>query len=318
MATALTTTIASAANACKLPVVNQLFKRGAVGKALWANRIVEPGETIQIPVVMSKPGLVGEMDEGDEFTYTTSELLKTPALDWREYWATGFVTRRKMKQASGRAQVVDLVKLQIDSASRELQERLWTHVFTGDGATSTPPKIEGLGVICNATNTYAGLLRTTTAYVNWKGNAVDTEASVEDADLINALDTIMPVGGDVNDMVIYTTPKIKMWMVQKWGVPYQRFEGWSKANFGFGAYSFFDVPILADPLIADDNIWILNMKFLHWVVPDSNDPFQVETFMDESDLKGIKIRIAPMLQFACSWPKYQYHYSSCTSIVKTA
>ncbi len=310
MATALTTTIESAAKACRLPFTDQIYKRGYLGQELWRNKIVTGGgKYIYLPVNLSATGLVGTRSPGEAISYQTPDTIKSPVLDWRYYWAAGSIPREYIKQASGRNQVVDLVKNEIQRQGRELRQHIWTHVYTGTGDS----QITGLVDICSTSNTYAGLNRST--YTNWQGN-VSTETSVEDADMNTAIAACSQ--DDERPNLIVTNTALWLEMQRVWALPYMHYTDTKNANYGFTGLSFSDIPVIHDDLCPSTYIAILNTKYLHWVVPDANDPFEVETFVDESDVPGVKIRIAPMLQLACTWPKYQYLFTSATSIVKAS
>ncbi len=62
----------------------------------------------------------------------------------------------------------------------------------------------------------------------------------------------------------------------------------------------------ADELITTGDVFLLCTETLNFVTPTGGDPFEIESFRNESQFKGVRLRVAPMMQLECTAPYHNY------------
>jgi hypothetical protein len=300
----LTTTLKSACIAAKAQFEDNIFSKSPLLKQLWAKRwTTDGGSKVEIPVRWSKGTTTTRRDLYAEFTFAETDTVKTPELDWVSYQCTAKIPFEKNYMASGKHRVLNLLQIELSRMENEMHEYIATDMFS-DASTASPVGITGMTAICDTDNVYAGFDRASLASTHpWMGH-VTSQASLVHTELASYIDTCSVRGFKIDQ--IWTTPAVKTLMRFAWGVNVQRFVGGGEMGIAPAEFTFQGIPVYSDDMIPAGYVLVLCTRTFKFAVPVGSDPFEIETFSDESQYKGVKLRVAPMLQFMCTAPYHNY------------
>src|SRR5207244_7295662 len=89
------------------------------------------GVKIRVPVVWSKNTNAASYSKYDRLNLTPTEEITTLLEDWSEIATTIAISRREMRENSGRAQLKDLLRAKVDVAEMSFRQEIDRQLLQG-------------------------------------------------------------------------------------------------------------------------------------------------------------------------------------------
>jgi len=261
------------------------------------------GETLKVPVKVSRDESQGSFDGYDTFSTTRQNNRKLMSFSPTGYYKSVVLSNLERAVNSGKAKVLDLIGVEMDSAQEDMMDGLGDQIY-GDGTGNGGKDIDGLKASVDdgtVAATYGGLSRTT--YTTLKSTRTNLAGNLT----LSAMATMYnacSVGGDKPTLIV-TTPTVWSYyetlltptvvanydaggfaQVTKDGVVANR--GALKGEIGFDALYFRGTPIVKDQKCTAGYMYFLNEKYLNFYSlphPDNvlkSDSGNVEGYYNDS------------------------------------
>lgn len=253
---------------------NVMTGRVLLERFLGAAKPWGSGTPKKIPIKWRKSTSGGSYDLWDTFTtsQSTERVLATYYLKYN-YWSV-VVANPQIAVNQGDAQVIDLVRAEMDSKTDDMRDALSTQLY-GDGTGNSSKDIEGLGKIVLSSGTYAGLAPGT--YTTWVSDEDSDTEPITLADLRQSIDDAT-IGSDAPTLIVTTKAVWKTlegllmatinYHTQVQGYPRMTRFGIKPAGTGQTADIGFDViyvrgiPTVKDEACTTGFIYVLNERHL--------------------------------------------------------
>lgn len=246
----------------------------------------EGGTTIVRSVVFGSNSTAGFYASDDVLDTTIQDNFTAAQFQWRQAAASIIVTGRIALQNTGRAQVIDYAKAQIDNALASLKETIDIKLFS---TTQTGSNITPLYAAISNTGTYGDINGGTNA---WWQSTVTTSGSFAArglSDLRTAWDNVavkMPAGGPdllLSDQTSYEAYEATL-------TPTVRYTDVSMGDLGFVNLQYKQAVWTWDPNATTGTIFGLNSKALE-LVQHSDRLFTLSKWVKplNQDLEGAQV-----------------------------
>lgn len=158
------------------------------------------GHTKYIPIKYQKSTSGGSYDLWDTFS-TSQQNSRVNATYYNKYnyWSV-VLANPQISANMGDAQVLDLVKTEMDSKTDDMRDALSTQLYA-DGTGNSSKDIEGLAKIVLSSGTYAGLAPGT--YTTWVSDEDSDSEAINVADLKASIDDAT-IGTDAPTLIVTT------------------------------------------------------------------------------------------------------------------
>jgi hypothetical protein len=221
----------------------------------------EGGATIVRSVVFGGNSTANFYASDDVIDTTIQDNFTAAQFQWRQAAASITVTGRIELQNSGKAQVIDYAKAQIDNALASLKELIDIRMFS---AAQVGSNITPLPVIVAATGTCGDINGTTNSWWQSTATASGSFAARGLSDLRTAWDNVsvrMPAGGPdliLSDQTAYEAYEATL-------TPTVRYSDVTMGDLGFSNLKYKDAVWTWDPNCTSGAIYLLNSKALELV-----------------------------------------------------
>lgn len=221
----------------------------------------EGGATVVRSVVYGSNSTAGFYSSDDVLDTTIQDNFTAAQWQWRQAAASITVTGRIELQNSGRAQVIDYAKAQIDNALASLKEAIDIKMFA---ATQTGPNITPLTAIVQNTGTVGDINGGTNTWWQSTQTTSGSFAARGLSDLRTAWDNVsvrMPAGGPdllLSDQTGYEAYEATL-------TPTVRYTDVNMGDLGFSNLKYKDSVWTWDPNCNSGYIYLLNSKALELV-----------------------------------------------------
>ena len=221
----------------------------------------EGGATVVRSVVYGSNSTAGFYASDDILDTTIQDNFTAAQWQWRQAAASITVTGRIELQNSGKAQVIDYAKAQIDNALASLKEQIDIKCFA---ASQVGSNITPLPAIVTNSGTVGDISGTTNTWWQSTSTASGSFAARGLSDLRSAWDTVsvkMPAGGP--DLILSDQSSYESYEATL--VPTVRYTDVNMGDLGFSNLKYKDAVWTWDPNASSGNIWLLNSKALELV-----------------------------------------------------
>ena len=301
-----------------MPLLKMFREKGR--QKTWAG-----GYKLLWDVILTKHQAVGLWTGYDIIVNQQVNPVVQASLSNANYYASIGISKEEEKLNSGRMEkLLDILETQMKNAQSTLQERIAQDLY-GDGtAVNGRVVLAGLKAVCDTTNTYANINRSTAGNSGWQSNKTPT--TYTDANLKNPTHAgyfphILRTGftnashnGSAPD-IGFTTKYLYNLYQDIAEAGNLRFDN-SKANLGFGGVEFqAGVPIMFDDYCTAKYFYWLTSKDFELHVVDGAD-FDLDTdengnaWLQGTDQFAKIAHIIYMAQLKCDAPRNQQVFTT--------
>lgn len=249
------------------------------------------GETLKIPVKVSKSTSGGSFDGYDVFSTTKVNTRQSLSFNPKAYYQSVVLSNMERAVNSGTAKVLDLVKTEMESAQQDMTDSIGA-LFYSDGTGNGGKDFTGLAAAVDdgsVAATYGGLSRST--YTTLQSTVTTGVGALALTDMASMYDSVK-VGGDIPSIIATTesafsdyesllTPTVRsnydaggFKQVTANGITTR---GALKGEAGFDALFWRGTPLVADEKCTSGYMYFLNEKYLNWYSlphPDNGSAMQ--------------------------------------------
>jgi hypothetical protein len=271
----LTTTLAN----YRMQLIDNIFNdypflsyiNGKLGRAIRGSsikRTVEGGESIVEHLLYEKNSTVKSYAGAEQLDTTLQEGMTIARYNWKQYAASIGITGLEKRNNQGEAAMINLLQAKATQAEMSLKDRMSADAYA-DGTGNNSKNLTGLGALVSSTATVGGLNPTT---FTWWAADVTASAGSFAATGIDKMRTSfndITFGNDKPD-AIFTTQTVFEYY-EKALQPQERFSGNAVADAGFLNITFKGIPVIFDRSCTSGYMYILNSKYLSFVVHQDAD-----------------------------------------------
>src|SRR3990167_272868 len=242
------------------------------------------GETLRIPLQVSKPTTGGAFDGVDTFDTSLADTRQRQSFEPKAYYQSVVVSGMEASANSGSdAEVLNLVKVTMEEAKNAMCDSVGTLLYS----TGSGKNFQGLGAIVDDgtnTSTYGSLSRTTYSLLNSTvtasggtltlANLATPFRGASAASSARNRPTVLLTTETVWDLYeSLLTPTVRANydasgrpQVTAFSKPGRMIQGEEalKGAQGFDALSWRGIPVVADEKADSGVVFQLNENFLHW------------------------------------------------------
>jgi hypothetical protein len=271
----LTTTLAN----YRMQLIDNIFNdypflsyiNGKLGKAIRGSsikRTVEGGESIVEHLLYEKNSTVKSYAGAETLDTTLQEGMTIARYNWKQYAASIGITGLEKRNNQGEAAMINLLQAKATQAEMSLKDRMSTDSYS-DGTGNGSKNLGGLAALVSATATVGGLNPTTFTW--WAADSTASAGSfaATGIDKMRTSFNNITFGNDKPD-AIFTTQAVFEYY-EKSLQPQERFQGNSVADAGFMNITFKGVPVIFDRSCTAGYMYLLNSKYLSFVVHKDAD-----------------------------------------------
>lgn len=256
-------------------------KLGVALRGSTVKRMEDGGARIVEHLLFEQNSTVNSYAGAETLDTTLQEGLTQAIYEWKQYAATTGITGKERRQNQGsETRLLNLLQSKLTQTEMSMRDRFSVDSFA-DGTGNGSKNINGLEAIVSATSTLGGLAPATFAW--WKATvtASGSFAGQGLADMRTLYNTLS-FGSDRPDFLVTTQAVFEFF--EKSLQPQERYTNTTTANSGFQNLMFKAVPLVFDRDCTSGVLYMLNSKYLSWVVhPDadmSTTPFQTPINQD--------------------------------------
>lgn len=247
------------------------YINGKLGKALRGEsikRTVNGGESIVEHLLYEKNSTVKSYSGAETLDTTLQEGHTIARFSWKQYAAAIGITGFEKRCNQGEAGMINLLTAKTKQAELSLKDRMAVDAF-GDGTGNGSKNLTGLKALISSTATVGGLSPTT--YTWWKSDVTSSAGSfaANGVDKMRTAFNNITYGNDKPDS-IFTTQTIYEYY-EKSQEPKERYASNTVADAGFMNLMFKGVPVIFDRACTDGYMYLLNSKYLSFVVHSDAD-----------------------------------------------
>lgn len=289
---AIPTTVETAIRKYFIPkLIDNIFHHTYLWEQMWRKHTVQTGGSgFDQPVEYGTTPNVGTYTKYGEYRRQPSEKITKSVVPWADYYVTIPFSKKELRENKGKdGKLIDLAKAYVKSGQKSLIDRLSVDLFgsgvtyewpAGSGETIDP--LTGLRAIVAQNRTYGGINSDTAGQEWWDAQLYDcatTPTSTEivtssDADYLPTIFRTMILDctdGSDRPTVIVTTKLVwerlafiaqNVERFEKRSIGVGRRNPATKANMGFTAIMFDDVPVLWDVDCPAGYAYFLNEDYL--------------------------------------------------------
>lgn len=155
---------------------NQVYSKAVLYAMLNAGGRLKPatGTSLSWRHVARKHIGLGLYDGYDVLAAQPGNPLESASLSPAQYFAPLTISGKEERANTGnKEKLIDMLKVQFDNAKATFTDLMSTHTYAASTSIGGITCINGLGVILSASNTYAGILRTTAGNEYWHANVIN-------------------------------------------------------------------------------------------------------------------------------------------------
>lgn len=278
---------------------NALFQRGR--KKFYDS--VDGGTDIQVPLLYATTTASGWYS-GEETLNTTANDQETAAsFDWKQLYANITIKRLDELKNSGAAQVIDHVKVKVQSAEKTMKDTFGTALFN-DGTTSNA--LVGLRSVVGSSRAYGTIDSSSNS---WWDAQVDSSTTALTMGAMQSLYGDCTIDNDKPSVVISTQDQFDNYysLLQ----PQQRFQDDDTAKGGFMNLMFNGIPFIVDSHCPSGYLFMLNENYLS-IKYHPKENFRFEPFIKPVNQNISLAKIYWAGAFTCSNPRMQGVMSALT------
>lgn len=237
-------------------------------------RMIQGGTQIEMPLMYRRFNTGGAYSGFDLMDVGPQDTTKSAYVNWKQQYVTFAVDGLSLIKADSPLAIANLLQLHGQQMYMEMGENLAASIYS-DGV-SNPKDIDGLAAIVSASNTYAGISRSTDTW--WKAT-VDSTTNTLALDKMRGLFGSATFGGThptiwLGNGTNYNRLYALNLSTTGYGVQYNREPGGADevlAQAGFTNLLFENVPFVRDDNAPDSTIYALNENHLNLVVSPRAD-----------------------------------------------
>lgn len=250
----------------------------------FGRRVIQGGTHIEVPVMYKRFTQGGPYSGYDILEVQPQDTTRNVYFEWKQHSVPYAISSRDLIKADTSLAIANLVRLKGQQAYMEMGENLSTGVVLGDG--TNPKEIDGLEIMVEDSNTYAGIDRTTE---DWWKSVLDSATTTLTLDAMHSLFSDATYGAShptiwFGNGTNYNRLYALNLSGDTYAVRYPRDPGGQDevlAQAGFTNLIFENVPFVRDDTLNDNDIYALNENFILLVVSSRADfymwPFQKPT-----------------------------------------
>lgn len=252
-------------------LVDNIFNSNPLLKKLKEREQPQPGgDKILVPLNYATVTASGWYQGSETLSTVDNEIITSAEYDWKQLYANISITRRDELRNMGDAAIINFVKSKVEVAEKTIRDKLATGLYN-DGSDSK--QIQGLKLICSASNTVGGIDQST--YSWW-------QAQVDSSTTTLTLSAMQGLYGDCGEGTEY--PNIVIGdqnMYDRYYAllqPQQRFADEEMGKGGFKSLQFNGIPFVVDSNAASGDLYMLNLDYLT-LYPHKDENFRMEPFI---------------------------------------
>jgi hypothetical protein len=236
--------------------------------------MVQGGTQIEVPMMYRRFNTGGTYSGFDVLDVSPQDTIKNGYVNWKQHYVTFAVDGLSLIKTDSPLAIANLLQLLGQQMYMEMGENLAAGIFS-DGTTDVKD-IDGLQAIVSASNTYAGLDRSTNT---WHQATVDSSTNALTLAIMHGLFGSATFGANhptiwFGNGTNYNRLYALNLSTTGYGVQYNREPGGHDellAQAGFTNLMFENVPFIRDDNAASTDIFALNENFLSLVVSPRAD-----------------------------------------------
>jgi len=272
-----------------------------------AKRTVQGGTQIEVPLMYKQLAVGGTYTGLQPLDVQLEDTILNGFLNWKQYYTTIAMDGRTLAIADSGLAIANLLKVRGQEAYMKMAELLAAGVFA-DGVAD-PLGMDGMGAILSASNTYAGINRSTST---WWAATIDAAAAalsftkmrgIFGNATIGASHPTIWFGNGVNYNRLYALNL----STTGYSVDYVRQPGGHDevlAQAGFTNLIFENVPFIREDNMVDAQVIALNENFIELVVSHRGD-FYMSPFIESGNQDGYVAKLLWMGNLYASNSKSQ-------------
>jgi hypothetical protein len=224
------------------------------------------GVQIAIPIEYDELTSGGSFSGLELLDTAVNDVATLAQYDWRQYYVTvGWSRSDYLKNKGSKTQIVNMVSMLTQNASKKMQKQLTTGIFQTTKAASSD--IDGLVVatVAASTTDCGGL--DSNDFATWAAQR-DTTTTKLSLAAMNALYRDAMDGPDAPTIVVTTDDILGFYY--DIATPLQRYQNADAASQGFTSLSFNGIPVVSDKACTTNYLFMLNENHL-WLAAHSDE-----------------------------------------------
>jgi hypothetical protein len=245
---------------------------GSLGMALRGNsvkRMEDGGVTIREHLLFEQNSTVDSYSGAEIIDTTLQEGMTIASYNWKQYAGTYGITGLEKRSNMGETQLINLLQAKLKQLELSFRDRLSVDAFA-DGTGNGGKNLTGLdALVSDTSNTVGGLDDSTRAWwVPYRSTAIGSFAASGLAEMRTGFNTIT-FGNDKPDFIVTTQSIFEFYEAAL--QPQERFMSNKVADGGFMNLTFKNVPIVFDRDCGTGLMYMLNSRYVSWVVHQDAD-----------------------------------------------
>jgi hypothetical protein len=252
-------------------LVDNIFNSNPLLKKLKEREQSQPGgDKIIVPLNYATVTASDWYQGSETLSTTDNEVITAAEYDWKQLYANISITRRDELRNMGDAAIINFVKSKVEVAEKTIRDKLATGIYN-DG--SNAKQIQGLKLICSASNTVGGISQST---YSWWAAQLDSTTTTLTLSAMQGLYGDCGEGTEYPNIVIGDQNMYDRYysLLQ----PQQRFADEEMGKGGFKSLQFNGIPFVVDANAASGDLYMLNLDYLT-LYPHKDENFRMEPFV---------------------------------------
>lgn len=290
--------------------IDQIYKSNILLAKLKerGNVEVRGGTEIRQPIEFAKGGGGNYDGKYDIVTTTHVKTHDYAVVDWKHKYAYSDITKRDRVMANGPEAILSLVESRVKGMGKKLSDLIGTGIYSSGGTE----QIDGLQLIVDTGNSYAGIAQGT--YTYWAAAGESSESEITDPLLSAAIGTVYDNCKEKPDFGVCTQAIFNF--IRNLYQPQQRYQGGlDQANVGYGTMSLMvnGVPIVPDNKCPASHLFLLNLDHLFFITSEK-DNFDFTGWEKPINQPGASIAFTTWSgNLMCDSPRTTFRFKSISS-----
>ena len=246
---------------------------GKLGKAMRGSndsvkRTISGGESIVEHLLFGQNSTVDSYSGYELLDVTPQEGMTQARYNWKQYSGSVTISGLEERSNEGEAKMIDLLRAKTMQTEMSLRDRLSRDAYA-DGTANGGKNWTGLEALVSDSSTVGGINPSTNAW--WKANVTSGIGSFA-ANGVNKMRTAfnnVTFGNDKPDIVFTTQDVFEFY--EKTLQPILRLSSNKAADAGFENLLYKNVPIIFDRDCTSGSMYMLNSRYISYVVHGEAD-----------------------------------------------
>ncbi|MCK5021227.1 MAG: phage major capsid protein [Candidatus Peribacteraceae bacterium] len=246
---------------------------GKLGRAMRGSndsvkRTIDGGETIVEHLLFGQNSTVDSYAGYEVLDVTPQEGMTIGRYNWKQYSGSITISGLEERSNKGEAKMIDLLEAKAKQTEMSLRDRLSRDSFA-DGTGNGGKNLTGLSLLVSDTATAGGINPSTQPW--WKSDVTSSVGSfaANGVDSMRTAFNNVTFGNDKPDIIFCTQDVIEFY--EKTLQPILRLSSNKVADAGFENFLYKNVPIIFDRDCPTGLMYMLNSRYLSYVVHQDAD-----------------------------------------------